>query len=47
MYRQIILGVGQHIVAIFKKAGEPQFKIAVADDAIEDALLRDEITLVL
>ena len=47
MHGQIILGVGNHIVAVFQEAGKQQFKVAVANDAVEDALFRDEVALIL
>jgi hypothetical protein len=45
VHGQIVLGKGRHIAATFQKAGELQLKMAVADDAVEDALFRDEIAL--
>lgn len=43
---EIIFGVGDDVAAIFEKAGKDKFKMAVADDAVEDAFLGDEIALV-
>ena len=47
MHRQIIFGVGNHVVAVFQKAGKQQLKMAVANDPIKDALFRDEVALIL
>ena len=47
MDSHVVLRVRDHIGAVFQEAGKPKFKVAVADDAVEDALLRDEVALVL
>lgn len=33
-----IFSAGNHIVAVFSKAGEHQFKVAVSNDTVKDAL---------
>jgi len=43
----LIFGVGNHIGALFQEAGKHQLKVAVANDAIKDALFGDEIPLIL
>ncbi len=44
---QVVLRERDHVAAIIKKAGEHQFKMAVPNDAVENAFLRDKVALIL
>lgn len=43
---EIILYVGDDVGAVFEEAGEFKFQGAVADNSVEDAFFRNEVTLV-
>ena len=45
IYGEIVFPVGNHVRAVLQEARERQLKIAIPDDAVEDAFLRDEIAL--
>ena len=45
-YRQIILGVGNNVAAIFQETGKQQFKVTVPDNSVKDALFRNKVALI-
>ena len=44
---EVILAVGHYVCAVFQKAREKKLEMTIADDAVEDAFLWDQIGLVL
>ncbi|MPN29301.1 hypothetical protein SDC9_176753 [bioreactor metagenome] len=47
MHSQVVLRVGDDVAAAFEKCCEVEFQTAVADNPVEDALLGNEIALLL
>ncbi|MBT9163807.1 MAG: hypothetical protein DDT24_00727 [Chloroflexi bacterium] len=44
---QVVLRVRDHIAAILQECGKPKLQLAVPNDAVENAFLRDKVALIL